>query len=334
LLLAYLGYGYWAIVSISLVNTTIQTVLLWMNCNWRPHRIKIDFSVRSYLKFGAGVTGFNMINYFSRNLDNILIGKYIGAFQLGLYSKAYQLLMLPINQLRDPLNAVGLPAMSSLRDEQHKYRHYYKEYLFILAFFSIPIVSFLYICANSLILIVLGPNWVASSKIFQLLAITGIIQPIASTRGMVLISTGQSGRYFKWGMWNAVFVIISFFAGLPFGINGIAIAYAIANYLILVPSLYYCFKNTPVQVGDFFYTCLPPFLIAVIAGLLTFFVKEHFDQLVPLTQVLVCLIVYSVSYWGLWMLTPFTRNRLLKISVILKNILNRKSNTELKQKRD
>lgn len=324
LVLAWYNFGYWAVVSISVVSVFVQTILLWLFCSWRPVYLSINSSIRSYITFGAGVTGFNIVNYFSRNLDNILIGKFIGASPLGLYSKAYQLLMLPISQLRDPLNAVGTPAMSALLKEPDKYRNYYKEYVFLLSFFSMPIVVFLFVCSRPIILLILGENWIEASAIFQLLAITALIQPIASTRGMVMLTSGLSNRYFWWGVYNAIAVIIAFFIGVNWGIAGIAIAYAIVNYGILVPSLQYCFKGTHVSIRDFFQAALFPFIISLLSGIGAYFVYRYAIDYASFIQVVLCFFVYGILYISMWGVFPETRKRLMGIIGIAKTILKKK----------
>ncbi len=323
LILAWKGYGYWAIVAINVVSALVQAILLWFSCSWKPMYIRINKSIKSYVHFGAGVTGFNMVNYFSRNLDNILIGKYIGAGPLGLYSKAYQLMMLPISQLRDPLNAVGTPAMSSLFSDPVKYRRYYGEYLFLLSFFSIPIVVFLFICSKPIILLVLGPNWAEAASIFQLLAITALIQPIASTRGMVLLTSGQSGRFFMWGVYNAIAVIIAFGVGVRWGIEGIAIAYAISNYAILIPSLNYCYKNTSIKTLDFFKAAAWPFLFSVTGGLLAWWASLQLSGYHLIIQIGIPFLVFATVYLVAWLPFDLTRQRLKGVADIAKSILKK-----------
>ncbi len=323
LFLAWRGYGYWAIVAVSVISSLVQTILLWVACDWRPQITKINKTIVEYVKFGAGITGFNMINYFSRNLDNILIGKFLGAQPLGLYTKAYQLFMLPISQLRDPLNAVGAPAMSSLFADKEKYRNYYKEYLFLLSFFSVPIVVFLFVCSKPVILLLLGEKWIGASYIFKLLAITGLIQPLESTRGMVLISSGQSRRYFLWGVYNAIAIIFSFCIGIRWGVPGIAIAYAICSYTILVPSLKFCYKNTPVKVSDFFATCLPAICFAVVGGIVAWLVSLQLQSFSILLQIIIPLIIFGIVYLLAWLPLSYTRKRLhgiynLALSVVKK----------------
>lgn len=325
ILLAYNDWGYLSIAYMTLTQAIVQTLLYWILCNWRPNAFKLTKQIKHYINFGAGITGFNTINYFSRNLDNILIGKLIGASALGLYSRAYQLLMLPISQIRDPLNAVGIPALSTLNEQPEKYRTYYKEFLFLFAFFSMPAVVLLFICAEPLILLILGSKWISAAPIFRLLAVTALIQPIASTRGMILISTGQSKRYFKWGIWNAVAVIFAFVAGIQWGVTGVAVGYALANYVILVPSLQFCFKNTPVSVLDFFKTIAPVTVFSITSGFATWILFKELQEQHALTQILLGSILFGSIYFASWMLLKQTRMQLYGIWNLLQSIVYKRT---------
>lgn len=330
ILLGFFGAGYWALVAINVSNSIASVVLLWWRCSWRPDVTKIDKSIMDYVRFGANISGFNMVNYFSRNLDNILIGKFLGSSALGLYNRAYQLLMIPITQLRDPLNAVGIPAMSSLDFNGDRYRGYYKQYVFLLAFFSMPIVVFLAICAKPIILIVLGENWTEASFIFQLLAIVAFIQPAASTRGMVLISSGQSRRYLYWGLINAILVIIAFFVGINWGINGLIIAYAVSNYTILIPSLIFCFHNTSVRLSDFLKEISAPAIFSVIGGVTTYCVFIQLSSLPAFVVLLVCFPTFVLAYLLPWLVVKSERHKLMKVRDLAIGVLQSVKNKRRK----
>lgn len=102
-IMARCGFRYWALAFSGIVSSTVVVVGAWFVSGWRPGRPKYNKEARAMLNFGIDVTGFNIVNYFSRNLDNILIGRFLGSSILGVYSKAYQLLMLPISNIRQPL---------------------------------------------------------------------------------------------------------------------------------------------------------------------------------------------------------------------------------------
>lgn len=320
IVMALLKFDYWAIVGVSVAYSIAYTVMLWVFCDWRPGFYFEFDRVKSIMRFGAGVTGFDIVNYFSRNVDNMLIGRQFGSAALGFYSKSYQLLMLPITQLRDPLNAVALPALSSLKNQRRKYREFYARYNFILAFFSMPLVAFLVVFSKEVVLLVLGEQWLEASRIFQVLAITSLIQPVAGTKGVVMITMGYTSRYFIWGVANAVVTVTAFLIGMTWGVDGMVLAYAVANYGILVPSLYYCFRGTPISVSLFFREISLPLILSVISGIACLFMKQVFSDLQPVVLLALGGVVGGVCYLVPWSFTTYTRGKLKLIMEVRKFI--------------
>lgn len=277
-IMAIYGYRYWSLVFNTLTVSTCSVICFWLTSKWRPSLPQRKSGVSSMIRFGSDIAGFNIINYLSRNLDNILIGRYYGPDSLGVYSKAYQLLMFPISNLRDPLNKVVMPSLSSLQHEPARYRSYYVKYLSVLAFITMPLVVFMFVCSANIINLVLGPQWINASELFKILAVTALIQPVVSTQGAVVLSTGQSRRYFWWGTSYAFVIVLSFILGLPWGAKGIATSYAIANYILIYPSLYYCFRGTPIKIIDFFLAIYRPMLAALIMGLGCYYLNNYLAQ--------------------------------------------------------
>jgi PST family polysaccharide transporter len=264
------------------------------------------------LRFGVHVTGFEFVNYFSRNLDNMLIGRYIGPAALGLYAKAYQLFMLPITQIRSPVTQVGLPVLSSLRSEPIRYVRYYQRLTDVLATLIVPLTTFVFIEAGFLIRVALGPQWMGAVPLFRILAVAGLVQGVASTRGLVLLSHGYSARYLRWGTANAVCMIVAFVAGLRFGVNGVAAAYAIANYAILVPSLFYCFHDTPVTVALFFKTLVLPFVFSASAASVALLARHLLGGESVAANLGACAVFVS-AYVALSSLRPIVRDTMARI---------------------
>lgn len=265
IILAYYGFRYWALVWGTLATSLVRIALTWFYCNWIPSRMKKGTGVRKMLKFGGYITGFNFINYFARNGDNLLIGKFIGAEPLGLYAKAYSLFMLPISLIRGPLSSVMLPALSSLQNQSEKYARYYYRFVNILATLVVPLAIYCFIEADFIIKIILGNKWLGAIPVFRILALCGLFQAVSTTWGVVLISSGYAKRYFYLGVINTVLTIISFIIGLRWGILGVATAYTIYNYLSLYLILYFSFKNTGINIKEFFMSFRIPMLHSLIA---------------------------------------------------------------------
>jgi len=301
---AFYGAGYWALVLMQLATAFTSAISVWVVCGWRPGRPVRRSGVRKMLAFGGHLTGFNFVNYFARNADNVLIGKLWGSGQLGLYSKAYGLLMLPISQIRGPLTAVALPALSRIQDDPKRYKRYYAKLIALIAFISMPLTLFLAFCSKSIIHLLLGDQWLDASRIFQILAIAAFIQPVATTRGLVLLSLGQSGRYLKFGIFHSFLVVTSFAVGIRWGAIGVASAYAVANYLILFPSLWYCFRLTPISTATFLKAIIRPVIASLFMALAILgahpFLVDRPDAIV----ISAALIISSLAYLLMWALMP------------------------------
>ena len=290
------GYGYWALVLNTITTSICSLAGVWFATGWRPGHPRRNTGVGPMLRYGSDILGFNVINYFSRNLDNILIGRFYGSAALGLYSKAYQLMMMPITNLREPLNKVAMPSLSRLQNDPVQYRNYYMKFISILAFLSMPVVVFMYTCSESIIALILGPQWNGAVDIFRILALAAFIQPVCSTRGMVLLTTGKSRKYLWWGVGYAVVTILSFVIGLPWGAKGVATSYAIANYLILYPSLVYVFKDTPLRIRDFFIAIYKPLVASLAMAVAGFFMTTRLNGLSEVPILLACFGMSVVIY--------------------------------------
>lgn len=312
--MALANFDYWAIIGITVSFTLVNSLLTWACCDWRPSFVFDLSKVNKFIRFGSGIIGFDLVNYFSRNLDNILIGRYIGAVALGLYSKSYQLLMIPITQLRGPLNTVAMPALSALQGQKEPYNTFYRRYVFLLAFFSMPLVVYLLVFVEEVILIILGSQWIEAAYIFQLLAIAAFIQPVGGTSGVVLITMGQTKKYFILGVVNAVFTVLGYFIGINWGVTGVAISYIIVNYALFIPSLYWGFKDTPADVYSFFAEIVYPVCFSILSGIACFFFKYVYGNIWPDLLVLsVGVTLGACVYTSLWFISKPTRKKLKKV---------------------
>jgi PST family polysaccharide transporter len=265
------GFSYWSIVYGNLLGVIITSALLLALSEFQPQLPCFKTSIRTFLSFGAQVTVFDLMNYFQRNLDNVLIGYYCSANALGLYNRAYSLLMFPIQSIRSPINSVAYPAMSKLQDSPKQLRVYFLKTVEIIAILTMPLTGILAVVAKPFILLVLGPNWESAAPIFSILAVVAFIQPASGFTGSLLLSLGKSKTYLWCGFFNTIITCIGFMIGVNWGPYGVAISYAISNYIVLVPWLSWAFKETPVTIGEFFRVCLFPAYVtaACVSGALT-----------------------------------------------------------------
>jgi PST family polysaccharide transporter len=230
-------------------------------------------SVRSLLHFGGNLTGFGVVNYFARNLDNLLIGRVWGSQQLGLYAKAYQLLTLPIDQINAPITTVAIPALSRLNDSPERYRRAYLRIIEKIAVLTMPAIALLIGTADLVVRVVLGPQWTEAGHIFAALGVAALIQPITNTTGWLFISQARTPDMFRYGLVASTFIVTAIVVGLPWGAFGVAAVYALVWVTIITPMLFYWVgRKGPVRPRDFYITIAPAFCAAlgVIAALFLF----------------------------------------------------------------
>jgi PST family polysaccharide transporter len=268
IIVALMGYGYWALVALHLGTQIVTALCAWILCPWKPGRPGSIRKVADMLKFGGNLTGFSIINYFSRNLDNFLIGRYYGAQQLGLYAKAYGLLLLPITQVNAPIQSVAVPTLSRLINEPERYRHAYLRILEKLTLIAMPLVSFFIVTSDWVIYVLLGPQWSGAAAIFSFLGIAGLVQPVANTSGWLFITQNRAHHQLRWGFVSGFLSILAIVAGLPWGAIGVAASYSISGFFLRTPLLlWYIGREGPVRTKDFYRACIPAGIASVaIAG--------------------------------------------------------------------
>ena len=310
LIVALSGGTYWALVANNIVLAVWNTAGVWMASGFHPGKYKKKVGLRPLINFGANVAGSDILTYFHRNTDNVLIGRAWGADQLGLYNKAYSLLMLPITNLRYPLNRVAYPALSRLQDEPAAFRAYFVKYCTLLSFITMPIVAFLFASSAHVIRLFLGPRWMGASDLFSILAIVSFIQAPSGLKSTVQTAMGRGRRLFRLSFISAAAAVTSFLIGLPWGARGVAIGYCIGTYVILHPTLVYAFRDTPIRPSDFYRSISKPAVAALAMGAVLVLAEGRLTSLADAPLLVLMLLAGVTIYLGIFVLLPGGRRAL------------------------
>lgn len=275
--LACFGWGYWALVANTVTYPLVVAIGGWTFCGWRPASPSSGTKILSILTFAFHTYGNFALNYFSRNIDKLLIGWRYAAQSLGYYKKAYDLFALPANQLVAPLANVALAALSRLTDEPDKYRRCYLDALSILAFVGMPLSAMLTLSGIDIILLVLGPQWTKAGEIFCYFGASIGIMLIYGTQGWLHLSLGRPDRWVRWGFFECIATSAFFVCGLPFGSEGVAIGYALSFYVLTAPCLYYAGKPIDLRLSSLLSVVWKYFASAFGAGSLSFVILHSND---------------------------------------------------------
>ncbi len=276
---AWYGFKFWSLVFSQLALLITNAILVWISCAWRPGLPRRHSGVRSMLSFGGNITGYATVNYFSKNADNLLIGRFWGAAPLGLYNKASQLVGLPTDQINEPLASVAIPALSRLADSPERYRKAYLRIMEKVLMLVMPAVTLIIVSSDYLIAVVLGAQWKDAGPILVFMSIAGLLQPLISTVGWLLVTQGRGRDMLYWSLISAPVSILSIVAGIPWGAVGVAASYSLGRIFITNPLMYWFVgRKGPVRTRDF-YRLLTPFGLASLAGILACLVFRHFFNL-------------------------------------------------------
>ncbi len=227
--LAIKGLGVWSFVYGSLIRALLQTILLWRASSFKPHFIIATKETRSVIHFSLYVFGDRLLNYFNRNLDNIMIGKFLGANALGYYSLAYSLMLMPISKIAHSVTAVLFPVFSLIQDDDTKMREGFLKILKYISLVTFPLMALLFAEAREFILAVYGRNWLPTIAVLQVLCFVGALQSVSTTAGPVQYAKGRSDLSFKFNCLAICVWGIGFYLGLRWGILGVAAVYALLS---------------------------------------------------------------------------------------------------------
>ncbi len=265
LIWALISPSYWALWGSTLAGALVGAALVWLWVPWRPGRPRTAPDSWSMIGFGAGLTGFNFANFFARNLDQILIGRFAGGVQLGLYERAYKLLLFPLSQITNPLAKVMVPTLSRMVDEPDRYRSAYIRVVRIMLLVALPGVAWAVALSDQLVPFLLGPNFAESARIFAALGFAGLVQPMNNPTGWLFVSQGRGKEFMIWGLITAGFAIAAFGIGIFWGAIGIALAYAAQEYIKTPLLWWYVGRHGPVGARDLASSGLPFVLAGFVA---------------------------------------------------------------------
>jgi PST family polysaccharide transporter len=308
--MALLGAGYWALVTRTLSDALVVGVGLWIWSGWRPGVPAMAPGVGSIMRFGANLTGFNLLNFLSRNVDNLLIGRLFGAASLGVYQKAYDTMMLSMKEVIRPSASVAISALSRLNDDPERYRRAYFRMVDKLLLVTTPFAVLMLATPDWVVDVLLGNQWQQAIPLVQLFGITALLQPMSATVGWLLTTQDRTGGLLRLGVITATFNVTLFALGSMWGVWGIAAVYSFGQLLRTPLALSYGAKEGPIGQRDVYVTLFT----FVFAGLVAAGAIWGARQLLPAPNQYVGLLLSGVVScalsWGTLFLLPRGRQAL------------------------
>jgi polysaccharide transporter, PST family len=247
---AYLGFGYWALVIRPMATALATAIGMWVVCPWIPSRPVLTAEVRQMLRFGVNLIGFTMSDFVARNGDRVAIGYRFGPEGLGLYQKALLFYENLLDVLTNPLHGVAVASLSRLRDDVVGLRRAWAKALSVLAFWGMPAFGLMAVTGQDVIVLLLGEKWSGAGLLLSILALRGIPHVVERSLGWLHVTAGRADRWARWGVFASCAQLGAIVIGLWFGLAGVVIASAICTAVLSIPAIAYAGRPLGIRFVD------------------------------------------------------------------------------------
>jgi PST family polysaccharide transporter len=256
ILMAADGAGYWALVGQEIAKSVVLTVGAIAVARWMPRLPRRGAGMRPLISYGAHLFGSYALTYASKNVDTAVIGWRFGAVTTGLYSRAYQLMALPLTQLSFPITKVAMPVLSRLQDETAAYRRFLERGQTLLLNAMIPVFALGFAFASPVIMIVLGNQWMGAVPYFRVLALGGAFEAAGFVVAWIFQSRQATRAQLRFSLVSRPLTIALILAGSLIGPVGVAGGYAVGALVSWPLGLWWAGRAGRVPVMPLFWSGL------------------------------------------------------------------------------
>ncbi|MDB6099285.1 MAG: Teichuronic acid biosynthesis protein TuaB, partial [Gammaproteobacteria bacterium] len=246
IIFATLGGRYWSLVALSLTMDTVYCVVTTVSCGRPQFAFKLA-SIRGMWGYSRNAMAAQFMQYTSRNSDNLLVGRYLGATALGYYSLSYRLLMLPLQLIGQVAGRVAFPVLSRIQGDLSRVQSFWLRGTRSIACVGLPAAGLIAVSSNELIDLVLGQQWRPAAHTVTILSLVALPQLSQSLVGPMLLATGNAHWEFRASVVGTVTALTGFIVGLRWGIEGVASGYLVSS--ILMFALMYGLTNKLLGLG-------------------------------------------------------------------------------------
>jgi PST family polysaccharide transporter len=308
------GWGRWALVMGACALPLSTIVGAWWKCRWLPGGLCYTPETGKLLKVAVHTYGRFSVKYFSSNTDNLLVGWRFGAFALGFYKRAYDLFALSATQLVSTTSLVAVSALSRVRGDRAQFHRYLLGSIAVLAFLGMGIAGDLTLIGKDLIRLLLGPGWEPAGQIFTFFAPGIGMMLIYGTHGWIHLSIGRADRWFWWGIVEWVVTTLLFFGGLPWGPQGIAVAWDLSFWILTIPAMWYAGKPIGLEIAPVLGAIWRYITASLLAGLACSLLLARMPRLAEMagaSGAALRIAVFSASFTLLYLLAIVALHRSL-----------------------
>lgn len=321
--LASSGGGYWALVLQQLVTAFLMLLLVSLSGRWLPGRPRRNVPMNGMVRFGTDLVATQLIGYFGRNADTFIIGLRFGPSPLGLYNRAFQLLMLPLTQMRSAATVVALPVLARLQDEQERMVRFVLAGQLALGYLLVTGLGLVAGAAQPVTAVLLGEKWLDLVPILVFLSIAAAFQTLAFVGYWVYLSQGLTRALFKYSIAETALTIVCVVVGSQSGIVGVAAGYAVAQAINWPLSLWWLARCSGLPIGSLYAGAFRIMATAIAVGLSAHAVVLALHNAAPIVSLLAACAAAVLAVVLLALLVPPIRRDLATVGGLGRRALKR-----------
>ncbi len=294
ILMAYSGYGVWALVGQQMTSIGVSTLVYWLYGKWHPTASFSKESFKSLWNFGSKLLATGFVATVMREIYSVAIGKIYRSSELGYYTRAVQTSDMVAMTSNEVINAVTFPVLSSLQDNKDQMLAVYEKMLGMTAFFIFPIMTGLAVLASPFISLLLTDKWLPAVPLLQWLCFARMFTPISSLNMNILNAIGRSDLFMKLDFSKLPLTIITMAITIPLGVEAIVIGNFITAFICYFINAYLPGKMFNFGVKAQFRIFYKIVIATAIMGYIVWMSTYLFDT--RLVQLLIGFIIGLSSY--------------------------------------
>ncbi len=298
IIMAYIGYGVWALVAQNLLVAGIPALAFWFYVKWRPIWTFSWPSFRELFSFGFYMFLTHLLNQFGNQFQGLLIGRFYNANTMGYYSKAQGTEKLASNSISQVLTQVTYPLYAEVQDNKEQLGNMIKRLTMTLAYITFPLLFILLLCAKPIFLFLYSERWLFSVPYFQVLCLVGLAHCLQSVNYQSIAAIGKSRTMFVWTFIKRAMGIGFVVAGLAlFGMNGLLWGMVLNAWFSYFVNISLVSKHVGYKWWKQLMDILPMMVVAAVAAVVSY-VTADLLHLSIYPDGLVKLFIYCIVYLG------------------------------------
>lgn len=228
--MAYVGWGVWALVAQMLGSSLIRMALLWSIVRWKPLRVFSLQSFREIFGYGSKLLLSNLVVNISGGITGLIIGRKFSAGNLGYYNRAEQLTYFLANNISAILQRATFPVLSKKQDDVAALRHYYLKIITITSMLVIPAMAVLGVFAEPIVITLLTDKWVSIVPLMQILVFNAVWIPFSALNINIICVVGHSDYVLRIELLKGILRIVAILLSMPYGLPCVCVALAVVSF--------------------------------------------------------------------------------------------------------